>query len=96
MRVERFGFPVLPVFPEQFNGVLGANGTVAAEHGVGRAVFVTAPADALGVFGVGRDLLGHAVGAARAVAGFRTPYGVRARASGWWRPTVLRGCSAGG
>ena len=62
MRVERFGFPVQPVFPEQFKGVLGANGSVAAEHGVDRAIFVTAPADALGVFGLNRDLFRHVLG----------------------------------
>jgi len=57
--LERFRLPIEPVFSKQFDGVLRADGPIAAEHGIDGAIFVTAPADTLGVFGVGRDLFGH-------------------------------------
>ena len=47
--------PLEPIFAEEFDGMLGANGSIAATEVVGRTVLVAAPADALGVLGVKGD-----------------------------------------
>ncbi len=50
--------PLQPVGTEDFDGVLGAHGAVAAIEVVGRAILVAAPADALGIPGMQGDF-GH-------------------------------------
>ena len=42
----------IPIIPQQFGGVLGAVGTVAATHRLFRAIPVASPADSLRVFGM--------------------------------------------
>ncbi len=49
----------IPVVAEQLGGVLRAARAVAAAQGVGGAILVAAPADALGVHRMQRKLLGH-------------------------------------
>src|SRR5512141_1521092 len=43
-------FPFEPVFSEQFNGMLSANGPISATKVVGGTVLLTAPAHAFGIF----------------------------------------------
>ena len=45
-----------PIFAEEFGWVLGANGSVSACEGFRRAKLVAAPADAVGILGMERDL----------------------------------------
>lgn len=50
--------PIEPVFPKDFNGMLGTHGAIATVEVVGWAILVTAPADTFGILGVQRNL-GH-------------------------------------
>ena len=52
-------FPLIPIFAKQFDRMLRPVRTVAASHGVGRAVLITTPAIAFGVRGVNGEFLGH-------------------------------------
>ena len=49
----------IPIIPQQFGGVLGAVGTVAATHRLFRAIPVASPADSLRVFGMQGKFLRH-------------------------------------
>ena len=54
LRIRSTFFP--PVLPEQFDGVLSADGPIPAAHIIRGAVFVTAPANAFGMFRAKRKL----------------------------------------
>ena len=49
-----FGEGFVPILADDFNGMLRAIRSVAAEHSSGGAIFFTAPTDAFGVFGFER------------------------------------------
>ena len=49
----------IPIIPQQLGGVLGAVGTVAAAHGVFRAIPVASPADSLRMLGMQGKFLRH-------------------------------------
>lgn len=51
----------IPLFPVQFAGVLDAFAAVAALKVGCSAIFVAAPADAFGFFGMDGEFLGHVV-----------------------------------
>ena len=53
-RINLAEFPFHPVFSEQFNRMLCSNRSVPAPKVVRGAVFIAAPAYALGVFGIER------------------------------------------
>lgn len=58
--LRSFDFPFTgPVLAEQFAGMLGAAGAVAAAHRFRRAIAVATPADALRMAGMERKFLGH-------------------------------------
>ena len=52
-------FPLIPVIAKQLDRMLRPVRTVAASHGVGRAVLITTPAIAFRVRGVNGEFLGH-------------------------------------
>ena len=59
---RQFGFinaKFKPVISEQLNGMLRAVRTIAATHGVSRAVFIATPANPLRVCGMYRELFSH-------------------------------------
>src|SRR5512146_2256403 len=53
---SRVGVPLEPVFAEEFDGMLGAHGSVSAAEVVGRTVLIAPPADAFRVLGMQSDL----------------------------------------
>lgn len=57
----RFGIdaPLQPVFAEQLGRMLRTFRTVAAGQRIGRAIFVAAPAETLGMYRVDGEFLGH-------------------------------------
>lgn len=56
---------LVPIVADHLDGVHGAVRAIAAGQGAGSAVAVTAPADALGVAGVGGEFFGHGVQSSR-------------------------------
>ncbi|HWF92923.1 MAG TPA: hypothetical protein VN684_11605 [Terriglobales bacterium] len=43
--------PFHPIFPKEFNWVRSANGPISTTKCIGGTVFITAPADTLGILG---------------------------------------------
>ena len=59
-RILRVEAEIHPIRPPEFNRVLCPIRAVAAAHGISRAIFLAAPADALGMARMQRNLWGHA------------------------------------
>ena len=59
-RILRIEAEIHPIRPPEFNRVLCPIRSVAAAHGIGRAIFLAAPADALRMARMQRNLWGHA------------------------------------